>query len=317
MQSPVKSGEKSGVVPAGSLKAEHELATLYAALDHVHSGLLILDGDLRASYSNPALHTMFKSFSSEEIRRDKPFYGNLLKAAFAASAIEVEDYVASRLAWVTSGDPTPMDLTMTNGMVLRCQLAKLPGNGRMLIYSDITDIVKNAQELEQLATIDGMTGIYNRRHFLALADREWERASRYRRPVSLLMIDIDLFKAINDRFGHQAGDKVIRHVADLARGCKRDTDIIARIGGEEFALLLPETGLLQAQVVAERLRREVADGPLAELAHSTTISIGVASADDALMGIADLMKRADDALYRAKRSGRNKVVTDASGPDHK
>jgi diguanylate cyclase (GGDEF)-like protein len=248
------------------------------------------------------------------IRHQKPYYGDLLKAAAAASAVNLEDYVAQRLAWVASGDAAATDLNMSDGTVLRCQLARLPNGGRMLIYSDVTDIVRAAQEMEQLATIDGMTGIYNRRHFLTMADREWDRARRYGRPLSFLMIDIDYFKAINDRFGHEIGDRAIIHVASLAGGCKRTTDVLARIGGEEFALLLPETEIGQAEAVAERMRCEVAKSPVAEVAHCATVSIGVATADKTMTGISDLMKMADQALYAAKRNGRNRVVSGLAAP---
>jgi diguanylate cyclase (GGDEF)-like protein len=203
-----------------------------------------------------------------------------------------------------------MDLAMADGTVLRCHLAVLPDDGRMLIYSDVTDIVRNAEELERLATTDGMTGIYNRRHFLTLADREWTRARRYGRPISFLMIDIDFFKSINDDFGHQVGDEMIVHLANLARDCKRECDVLARIGGEEFALLLPETDLQQAQVVAERLRSEVAAKSLVVASRSipATVSIGVATLVAAMSDISDLMKAADQALYDAKHAGRNRVI---------
>ena len=220
------------------------------------AGSWILDSELRAVYSNPVLHRIFKSHSSEEIRSRNYSYEELLRSAYTASAVDLEDYVARRLAWVRSGDPIPMDLAMTDGTVLRCYLAVLPDGGRMLIYSDVTDIVHHARELERLATTDGMTGIYNRRHFLALADVEWNRTSRYNRPLSFLIFDIDYFKSINDRYGHQAGDEVIVHLANLAGSSKRASDVLARIGGEEFALLLPETDLAQAEIIAERLRRK-------------------------------------------------------------
>jgi diguanylate cyclase (GGDEF)-like protein len=291
-------------------KAKKELGTLYAALDHVHSGLLILDGKLRAVYSNPALHLMFKSFSAEEIRSGKVSYEELLRAALTASAVDLDDYVAKRLAWVRSGDPTPMDLKMSNGTVLRCHLAVLPDAGRMLIYSDVTDIVRHALELERLATTDGMTGIYNRRHFLALADLEWNKACRYNRPLTLLLLDIDYFKSINDTYGHQAGDDVIVHLANLAGSCKRVTDVLARLGGEEFALLLPETDLPQALICAERLREELAAHPLAVTSRSirATISIGVAAKSSKTTTFSELINMADKALYDAKRSGRNRVT---------
>lgn len=126
------------------------------------------------------------------------------------------------------------------------------------------------------------------------------------------MIDIDYFKAINDRFGHEIGDRAIVHVANLARECKRTSDVLARIGGEEFAMLLPETDLSDAQAVAERLRCEVAKCPLAEVAHSATISVGVARVDETMDELSDLMKMADQALYAAKRAGRNRVVCSVS-----
>jgi len=296
---------------AGGLAAE--LATLYAALDNIENGVILLDHELRAQYANPALHAMFKS--PQEFVDGKPLFAEMLEyarrsRAYAVSSRELRQYVSERLAWVVSGNQVPIDQRLSNGRVIRCQCAVLPGGGRMLTYSDITDIVRHAEILERLATTDGMTGIYNRRHFMTLADIEWSRSGRYRRPLSFLMIDIDYFKSINDRFGHEVGDQMIVHLTKVATACKRDSDVLARIGGEEFGLLLPETDLAQSQLVAERLRREVAENPLVAEADriSTTISIGVASRDDAMTGISDLMKVADRALYDAKNSGRNRVV---------
>jgi diguanylate cyclase (GGDEF)-like protein len=297
--------------------ATKELATLYAALDNIENGVILLDQELRTQYANPACHAMFKS--PQKFVDGKPLYAEMLEharrsSAYAVSSDELKQYVAGRLAWVSSGDQTPVDQHLSSGRVIRCQCAVLPGGGRMLTYSDVTDIVRHAEELERLATTDGMTGIYNRRHFMTLADHEWSRSRRYGRPLSFLMIDIDFFKSINDGFGHDVGDQMIVHLTTLARVCKRDSDVLARIGGEEFALLLPETDMAEAQLVAERLRQDVAESPLvAKLDRiSTTISIGVAVCNDAMTGIADLMKAADQALYDAKSSGRNRVVC---GPD--
>ena len=290
-------------------EAKRGLETLYAALDNVDSGLLVLNKDLRAVYSNPVLHRMFKANSSSEIRENKPLYADMLASSAQAVAVNLEDYVARRLAWVRSGDAKPMDLAMTDGTTMRCHLAVLPDGGRMLIYSDVTDIVRNAKELERLATTDGMTGIYNRRHFLTLADHEWTRSRRHGRPISFLMIDIDCFKSINDNFGHQVGDEMIVHLAYLAHSCKREGDVLARIGGEEFALLLPDTDLPEAQIVAERLRNEVAARSLVVRSRSipATVSIGVANLVSTMSDVSDLMKAADQALYDAKRAGRNRV----------
>jgi len=199
---------------------------------------------------------------------------------------------------------------MEDGTVLRCHVAVLPDGGRMLTYSDVTDIVRNAEELERLATTDGMTGIYNRRHFLTLADREWSRSRRYERPLSLLIFDIDYFKAINDRFGHDVGDQVIVHMTTLVKERKRDADVLARIGGEEFALLLPETSLGQANDAADRLRLDIERNPAGAPSRSVaaTVSIGVAAATSETRDFADLMRAADHALYEAKHAGRNRVA---------
>jgi len=293
--------------------ATAELAALYAAFDKFENGIILLDKELRLHYANPALHAMFKS--PKWIVEGKPLYTEMLdfarrSSAYSISPDELEQYIARRLAWVTSADPTPVDQYLSTGRVIRCHCAVLPGGGRMLIYGDVTDIVRQAEELERLATTDGMTGIFNRRHFMTLADHEWSRSRRYRWPLSFLMIDIDFFKSINDGFGHEVGDRMIVHLATLAHDCKRGSDVLARIGGEEFALLLPESDLPEAQIAAERLRREFAANPLVAKAGRipATVSIGVAVADDAMTGIADLMKAADAALYEAKRGGRNRVV---------
>lgn len=192
---------------------------------------------------------------------------------------------------------------------MRLQVAVLPNGGRMLTYSDVTDLVRNAAEQHRFATTDSMTELHNRRHFTTLADAEWQRFQRYQRPLSMLMFDIDHFKFINDKLGHDAGDRAIVHLADLAREDKRPTDILARVGGDEFVMLLPETDVAQASVVAERLRQKVAATPAGQpgAEMKMTISIGVADATLSMPGIHALLKQADEALYRAKFLGRNKV----------
>jgi len=168
---------------------------------------------------------------------------------------------------------------------------------------------QHVDDLKTLAAIDGLTGLYNRRHFEALSVAEWARFQRYLRPLSILIIDVDHFKAINDRFGHDVGDSALKIVSNVCTAAKRDSDISARIGGEEFALLLPETNEAAARIVAQRLCDMVPE-------HSPTVhderlnlsvSIGIATATLSMSGIATLMKRGDDALYESKRAGRNRV----------
>jgi len=165
------------------------------------------------------------------------------------------------------------------------------------------------EEVYQLATHDALTELYNRRHFVELVDKEIARARRHGRPLVMCIIDVDLFKPVNDQYGHIAGDGVLRQLAALVRGFVRGEDIAARIGGEEFAVLLPESDLAAAQAFAERLREEVASEVfvLGGEPQRITISIGVAAlaAEHADRGA--LMQAADEALYRAKDEGRNRV----------
>lgn len=175
---------------------------------------------------------------------------------------------------------------------------------------DVTDRKHLQFELERQAHIDYLTGVSNRRHFMALAELELNRSIRYDNPLSIFMMDIDHFKKINDSHGHKAGDSVLKKLAEVCRETLRQVDIIGRIGGEEFAILLPETEQTEAAEAAERLRESVAKVkvPLeGGLPLHFTISIGVASLISRDDNIDVLLNLADNALYKAKESGRNKV----------
>lgn len=166
------------------------------------------------------------------------------------------------------------------------------------------------KELTLLAHTDGLTGVLNRRRFLELGEIEFRRARRYGRSLTVLIIDIDRFKAINDQAGHPFGDRVIRAVADCCVAQLQPSDAIGRLGGEEFAVLLPETALESAEQMAERLRgaieRDVA--PLAaEQALTVTCSVGGVTIDAEHGSFAELIEQSDAALYTAKREGRNRV----------
>ncbi len=290
-----------------------ELEVLKAALDQVQDGVILLDADLNARFMNEAVRQLWKV--SDQQANSNPPYSLLVgdarrTGAFGVPANQLEALIASRIAVVRAGDPTPHDIRTHDGRHIRTRCAILPDGGRMLTYCDITDLVRNAEQLEKLATIDPLTGICNRRHFLALAEAEWSRFQRYQRPLSVLMVDIDHFKSVNDRFGHAAGDEALTLVAEACRDRQRGSDIVGRIGGEEFALLLPETDMLQACVVAERIRIALIARPfIVEDAPVTlTVSIGVAAATLSMSGPGALMKAGDRALYAAKAQGRNRVM---------
>ncbi|MFN3076057.1 MAG: diguanylate cyclase [Alphaproteobacteria bacterium] len=180
------------------------------------------------------------------------------------------------------------------------------------VMMDITERKAMEAELRHLATRDGLTGCYNRRHFLSLAGDEFLRSVRYDRPFAVVMIDIDYFKRINDTYGHPVGDEAIRALA-LACGSQiRPQDMLGRLGGEEFALALPETSLAMAVGLGERLR--VAIGrirvPTASADSVTfTASLGVTGCLGVDRSVEDMLSRADQALYRAKQNGRNQVVS--------
>jgi diguanylate cyclase (GGDEF)-like protein len=170
------------------------------------------------------------------------------------------------------------------------------------------------ESLHRISTLDGLTGVANRRLFDDTLNLEWRRAARSRAPLSLLMIDIDRFKAFNDAAGHQNGDDCLRRVAQALReSVHRAADLVARYGGEEFGVLLPETDAENARQVAESLRERIESldmtHPGAGAGH-VTISIGVATTTPPREGgePEELVRRADEALYAAKRAGRNRVM---------
>ncbi len=180
----------------------------------------------------------------------------------------------------------------------------------------MSDLVLTSEQLAQLASADGLPGLYNRLHFLSLAETEWSRYLRYARPLALLVVDIDHFKSINDTHGHDIGDEILKEFAQRIATNVRGIDLACRYGGEEFVVVMPDTDVSFAYMVAERLRQQVADQPFristAPGTLSLTISIGVTASEGTADTAEALLRRADQALYRAKRDGRNRVVADAA-----
>jgi diguanylate cyclase (GGDEF)-like protein len=167
------------------------------------------------------------------------------------------------------------------------------------------------EELEQQAYSDYLTGLTNRRAFIDKAQETLIRRNRYNEKLSLMMFDIDYFKHINDTYGHAIGDLVLQKIADVSRKTLRDVDIIGRIGGEEFAVLMPQTDMNEALNAAERLRMAFINSPVLlsenENIHYTA-SFGVVKVNDGT-SIDTLLNQADNALYDAKKSGRNRVCS--------
>jgi len=171
---------------------------------------------------------------------------------------------------------------------------------------------QHVAKVETDATIDALTGLYNYRYFLGLLDQEFKRAVHYNRPLALIILDIDYFKQYNDTYGHPPGNEILRQVAQITKTNCRDVDFIVRYGGEEFVVLLPETSMIEAYDIAERIRIAISKFPFAgrktQPGGALTVSIGVAAyPQDAYSG-REILEHADSALYLAKRSTRNRVV---------
>lgn len=178
-------------------------------------------------------------------------------------------------------------------------------------------IIRLVGRLEHLSLHDGLTGLLNRRAIEVMLNRETLRLERFNQPFSILLIDIDHFKRVNDRLGHAAGDQVLMEVARRLQAAAREVDHVARYGGEEFCVLLPHTeheGALQA---AERLRERVCERPIScgDSEAAVTISLGLVCATDPKETLQSLLRRADEALYQAKNDGRNKVVSSPMSRD--
>jgi len=168
------------------------------------------------------------------------------------------------------------------------------------------------EELKKISTRDQLTGLYNRREFEKVIKDEWRYAIRERKPISLIMIDIDNFKAFNDNYGHLAGDNCLQKISQTMENClKRPRDFLARFGGEEFVVILPQTDGLGAEHTAERIRENVYNSKIphkySNVEDYVTISLGIAHTNDAeLFLFEELLDEADKALYKAKENGKNK-----------
>jgi diguanylate cyclase (GGDEF)-like protein len=194
-------------------------------------------------------------------------------------------------------------------VLLNESLEKMVAERTEALQAEVTKRRIAQEKLRQLAITDGLTKVYNHRYFMEMGRREFSRVKRYGRQLSLIIMDLDHFKKTNDTFGHKVGDQVLQALAQICLRSFRKVDIFARIGGEEFAALLPETGIEQAWMAAERLRRNVS-GTILRTKESElrlTLSLGVAAVTDETTDFEHLLRMADTALYSAKRNGRDRV----------
>jgi diguanylate cyclase (GGDEF)-like protein/PAS domain S-box-containing protein len=242
----------------------------------------------------------------QALRGEMPPNGTMLSLAlgedesrtFMVNAAQIRDEQGRSQGALTSfSDVTPLEKK-------KAELAKMLS----LVQSSAEEIHRQNQELERLATEDPLTGCRNRRSFFAAFEDAWSEAQPSHRALSCVMVDIDYFKSVNDRFGHSAGDDVLRHVAATLRRLARDTDVVCRYGGEEFCVLMRDTDADAAVIAAERLRQAIATIQVPQLQFQVTASFGVSAIAFAARSPQELLDQADKSLYAAKKNGRNRVV---------
>lgn len=303
---------------------------LHAAIEALPDGFAYYDAHDRLVVCNERYRAILRESAPailpgatyEEILRYGLAHGQYPQAAGREAA-----WIAERLqAHREPGPPTLHELP--GNRWLRTDERRTRDGGVAGVRTDVTALVRREQALErlnreldaanaqlaQLSETDALTGVANRRGLQRRLEEEWARARRARTPLALLLVDIDHFKEFNDAHGHSAGDECLRRVAQLLAGCaRRPGELVARLGGEEFVLLLPQTGAQEAAIVARRCQAVLADACIAHgrspVAPHVTLSIGVADARDIDDADASehLLERADAAMYRAKRAGRARI----------
>ncbi len=259
---------------------------------------------------NPSAETMFGYTSTKLIGYS---FNQLIENISHHHELEVDYYSIDTWKGYTIGVPEEVSALYRDGAeILLEMLINQISNGNkthfVVTLRDITERKKREETLKYEASHDLLTGMHNRRYFLNRAEQEIKRAKRFNRSLLIMMLDIDHFKAVNDTYGHAAGDEVIKYVSKTIMNTIRSIDIVARWGGEEFIVLLPETELTNGIVIAEKIRKKVLANSITHENQTilVTISIGVTNSTDDCSAD-DFIKRADQALYHAKETGRNKV----------
>jgi diguanylate cyclase (GGDEF)-like protein/PAS domain S-box-containing protein len=306
-------------------RLNHELVTESAAREAIQARLRTSEQNLRTLFEISPVVIVLSRLSDQSVllsnRRASELFEVPLEEATGKKVLDfyVDPEDRARFAeqikrWGTV-DGFESRLRTASGRVfpalLSGQLLQFEGEAALLVSAvDMTQQKKVEAQLRELATLDALTGCFNRRHFLELGSTEVERAARYSRPVSVAMMDADHFKNINDCFGHAEGDRALRAIAEACRRTMRKSDVFGRFGGEEFIVLFVETELEPARLATERMLAEVAALTLEHegVPIPLTLSAGVAERRDNET-LEALIKRADDALYLAKKEGRNRVVS--------
>lgn len=295
---------------------ERTLRSIFRSIESTAEAIMITDRSETIYYANPAFSAL-TGWELEEVFGNQPDEVCLIKE----SPVSVEDMKAiARDSGCWQGEVT---MQRRGGKSYEAHLdinavkEGLDGDfeGFIFIQRDITAMKRIMDELERLARLDGLTGLYNRRYFMERLNHERERGQRYKHQIALMMVDLDHFKYVNDTYGHLFGDRVLEFVGGLIAGMMRGSDFAGRYGGEELCIALPQTPLEGAQVFAERLRNRIAQEVFTTHDGRTfrvTASIGLTAMDVVETNLEKAFDRADNALYNAKREGRNRVICSAS-----
>jgi len=284
---------------------------LNIVLDHITQGMVVVGPDYRMLAFNRHFEELFQlPRGSVEVGFD---FREILKtwAEVTGQDQQMLDYAIYQL-----DEPATFEFEfpqLINGEPRWCLLTHnpLPGKGFVRTFTDITKRKALEASLMKLSSEDPLTGLYNRRTILDSLEEEIKRGQRYKHPLSFLMMDIDHFKMINDQWGHPAGDEVLKTFAAECQSVMRENDKMGRFGGEEFVMVLPETGKPDATFAAERVRKITSEMNIkakrGSAAIPVTVSIGVTTLTDG-DDVEAVIARADEAMYEAKNKGRNCVV---------
>jgi diguanylate cyclase (GGDEF)-like protein/PAS domain S-box-containing protein len=289
--------------------------------DMINMGLVVLDEDLKVHFWNRwmALHS---GIDSEKIAGQHlfDFFPNLNEPKFMRNCRSV--FAFGNFAFFSQKlhrylfpfQSAYSDKARFDYMQQSCTMGPIRDEDKQVRYiflsvSDVTEVVNYEEQLLEMNRKDALTGIFNRRFFAQKLQEEFVRGRRHNRPLSLIMIDIDHFKQVNDQYGHQVGDEALKAFSARVLNRIRKTDLLARYGGEEFACLLPETSGESALILAKDLCRIVAgeNWLCRDVSLQMTISIGIAEGRPEMADSEALLKKADDALYEAK-AGRNRAI---------
>lgn len=296
-----------------SRKLANELTRIKVALDNVSTSVMIADNERNIVYTNRSAVQIMKGVAAH--------YSGHSSSHFFGSLVGANMDIFHKMPFHQAELLQTLNETYKSKISVAGKTFSLTANpvldefchrlGTVVEWEDVTEKLALQQELENQARTDFLTGLANRRYFLELAEQVLLRAQRYSGELSALMIDIDYFKKINDTHGHKAGDKVLQHFAGICKKILREVDIIGRLGGEEFAVILPETSSVLAKDVANRLLNAFNKTSVIlddQVTIIFTASIGVSTLTAQNRSIDQILHQADTALYEAKTSGRNKVI---------